>query len=110
MRLNVQALTVSRAGQPVITDLSFEAHSGEGLIIKGENGVGKSTLLRALCGLLPIESGSVELFDENGKCFENALKEYTHYLGHKKWYESYVNGSREFAILASIYGGSAPER
>lgn len=46
---------------PVIRDLSFAAESGEILCILGSNGVGKTTLLKTILGLLPLQNGSVEL-------------------------------------------------
>uniref|UniRef100_UPI0037CC6EBC urea ABC transporter ATP-binding subunit UrtE n=1 Tax=Roseateles sp. TaxID=1971397 RepID=UPI0037CC6EBC len=39
--------------------LSFEAQQGEISVILGRNGVGKSTLLKSLMGVVPIKSGSI---------------------------------------------------
>lgn len=61
MRLIVEQLAVSRGGRPIVSDVSFELHSGQGMVITGPNGSGKSTLLRALAGFLPVDSGSVRL-------------------------------------------------
>jgi iron complex transport system ATP-binding protein len=41
--------------------VSLALHAGEGLALVGPNAAGKSTLVRALAGLLPIDSGSVSL-------------------------------------------------
>jgi len=49
--LDVSGLTVGLGGQPVLRNLSFSAESGQVLAIVGRNGVGKTTLLRALAGL-----------------------------------------------------------
>lgn len=49
-------------GSHILRGLSFEARQGEISVILGRNGVGKSTLLKSLMGVVPIKSGSI-LFD-----------------------------------------------
>lgn len=83
MKLIVENLNLSRAGQEIVSDISFELVAGEALIVTGENGSGKSTTLRGIAGLLPLTSGSVILLDETGKQFEGETREYCHYLGHQ---------------------------
>jgi ATP-binding cassette subfamily B protein len=50
-RLEVDELTVSYGGRPVLADVSFHVDRGEFVVITGPVGAGKSTLLRALLGL-----------------------------------------------------------
>lgn len=83
MKLSVNNMSVSRAGQAIVENISFELSAGEALVVTGENGSGKSTTLRAISGLLPITAGTVSLADETGKEFENPVREYCHYLGHE---------------------------
>lgn len=49
----------TRSGKIIFNDLSFEAQSGEIFAILGESGVGKSTLLRLICGLTCPIQGAV---------------------------------------------------
>lgn len=83
MKLIVENLGLNRASEEIVKDISFELSAGEALIITGENGSGKSTTLRGIAGLLPLNSGAIKLLDENGKQFEGQPREYCHYLGHQ---------------------------
>ncbi len=49
---------------PILESLSLRIEQGERVAILGRNGVGKTTLLRALIGELPLMSGRVWLRDE----------------------------------------------
>ena len=59
MVLSVSSLTVSRAGRPVLSDLSFDLMAGQALRLQGRNGIGKTTLLRCLAGLQPALAGRI---------------------------------------------------
>jgi urea transport system ATP-binding protein len=59
--ISVKNLAVSYEQSLVIPDLSFTAAPGEILGIVGRNGMGKSTLFRALIGMIPTRSGSIHL-------------------------------------------------
>jgi zinc transport system ATP-binding protein len=48
--------------RPVLRDLNLTVRAGDVVAILGANGTGKSTLIRAALGLVPLASGSVELF------------------------------------------------
>jgi len=50
------------AGQPVLDSVNLRVRRGETVALLGANGSGKSTLIRAALGLVPLQSGQVELF------------------------------------------------
>jgi energy-coupling factor transporter ATP-binding protein EcfA2 len=60
LRLEVAGLRVELGGRPVLRDLSATFRGGEVTALVGRNGVGKTTLLRALAGLQPC-AGSVRV-------------------------------------------------
>ncbi|GGC87130.1 ABC transporter ATP-binding protein [Chelatococcus reniformis] len=49
----------------VLTDVRFEVEEGEFLGILGHNGMGKSTLLKALCGEIPLTRGAIAFADRD---------------------------------------------
>ena len=59
--LAVQNLEVGYGQSRVIQDLSFQLGGEEILAIMGRNGMGKTTLLKSLIGILPSRSGSIKL-------------------------------------------------
>jgi urea transport system ATP-binding protein len=59
--LNVKSLNVYYGESHVVRDVSFDVGDGETVAIMGRNGMGKSTLLKSLIGLLRARSGSVSL-------------------------------------------------
>ena len=63
--LKVTNLSVSYAGTPIISELSFEVPTATSLAITGPSGVGKSTVLQAICGLVRISSGAISVDDRD---------------------------------------------
>ncbi|TAN30434.1 MAG: ABC transporter ATP-binding protein [Castellaniella sp.] len=61
--LNIEHLSYaySDARQPVFQDLSLTVEPGEFIALVGESGVGKSTLLRCVAGLVPATSGKIRV-------------------------------------------------
>ena len=49
--------------EPLTSPLNFSMERGEKVVLKGSNGIGKTTLLKSILGLIPAVSGQVELGD-----------------------------------------------
>ncbi|KQX30042.1 urea ABC transporter ATP-binding subunit UrtE [Variovorax sp. Root434] len=67
--LTVKNIHQYYGGSHILRDVSFEATLGKVTVLLGRNGVGKTTLLKSLMGLVPIKSGSIEL---EGKAIQKA--------------------------------------
>ncbi len=79
-KLSVNNLSCQRGYNLLFENLSFELNSGEVLRISGQNGSGKTSLLKIIAGLNTPEMGSIE-FDQNQSNSEKYQIE-TLYLGH----------------------------
>ena len=62
--LQVNELNQYYGGSHILRGLSFEARVGEVTCLLGRNGVGKTTLLKCLMGLLPAKSGTIHWQNE----------------------------------------------
>ncbi len=61
--LKVEDVSVSYGKSQVVYNVSFQIEDNEKLLILGRNGVGKTTLLKSIIGLLGTNSGSIHLDD-----------------------------------------------
>ena len=57
--LSVEELQVDRLGQPVVRGVGLTVKAGEVTVLLGANGVGKSTLLDGISGVIPASKGRV---------------------------------------------------
>ncbi len=68
--LKVDGLNQFYGGSHILRNLALEAKVGEVTVILGRNGVGKTTLLKSLMGVVPVKTGSVVL---DGKDITKAI-------------------------------------
>ncbi|WP_026607487.1 heme ABC exporter ATP-binding protein CcmA [Methylocapsa acidiphila] len=109
MQLSVSGLSVERGGRIVFSALSFTLQAGESLVVTGRNGAGKSSLLRALAGLLPSAEGAISYAPAS----DEPLYEMTHYVGHADALKSALTARENLAFFAAALGagrgGCSPE-
>jgi heme exporter protein A len=106
LTLTVDGLAVDRGGRRVLSMVGFTLEGGEALIVTGRNGVGKSTLLRTLAGLLPQRQGRVTLKGSETP----ELAAYTHYLAHADGLKAALTARENLAFWgAYLAHESGPE-
>lgn len=76
--LRINALSKTYGPKKVLNGVSFEVERGKIYGFIGENGAGKTTAIRAITGLSPIENGTIELF---GKSDSKGLAEARRKMG-----------------------------
>ena len=59
--LKVEGVNQYYGGSHILRDVSFEAEAGQVTVVLGRNGVGKTTLLKSLMGVVPVKTGRITL-------------------------------------------------
>ncbi len=96
--LQVNALACARGGVPVLENVSFDLAGGQALVLRGPNGVGKTTLLRTLAGLQPALSGSATFADGTGA-----------YASHADGVKTALTVAENLSFWAQVYDRDVPE-
>lgn len=92
--LSVGNLSVTRGGVPLLAGVSFTLTAGQSLVLRGPNGIGKTTLLRAIAGLQPPTAGGVT-FPPEGLA----------YAGHADGLKATLTVAENLTFWARIFGG-----
>lgn len=93
MILTVRDLAVTRGGLAILEGVSFDLAEGEALVLRGPNGVGKTTLLRSVAGLQPAEQGQVD-----------GAEDQIAYSGHSDGLKAMLSVTENLRFWASVFG------
>ncbi|MDQ2095285.1 heme ABC exporter ATP-binding protein CcmA [Rhodalgimonas zhirmunskyi] len=98
LALSVTDLAVARGGIPVLEGLSFDIAPGQALILRGPNGIGKTTLLRTVAGLQPALKGKIGLD-----------REAMAYAAHADGLKSTLTVEENLTFWSSVFGTGSIE-
>lgn len=106
MRLTGDKLSAVRGGRTLFAGLGFAVEGGAALVLTGANGVGKTTLLRIVAGLMHPAAGRIAL---EGGAAEVPVSEQCHYVGHLSAIKPALSIEENARFWSGFLGG-APDR
>lgn len=104
MQLLISNLTVERGGRRIVSGLTAKVGAGEALILTGANGSGKTTVIRAIAGLLPAAEGETRL---EGAPIDTEMADLIHLVGHKDGVKSALSVAENAHFFAAYLGGAS---
>ena len=108
LSLKINDLRLVKGYKLLISDLNFEVSAGEALSLYGENGVGKTTLLRTLAGFHEPDGGRIAFIANHSQIeLEEARIRHVHFLGHHDALSPARTVAEELVFQASYLGGDA---
>jgi heme exporter protein A len=106
--LNVSGLACSRGERRLFADVGFTLAAGEWLHVQGENGAGKTSLMRLLVGLSPADAGEIYGRDEPTPSVE--FRRDLIYLGHHAAVKEDLTPLENLRLSAALDGIVLDER
>jgi heme exporter protein A len=100
--LEARAINAWRGDRHILRDVSFVVRAGEFLKITGPNGVGKTTLLRVVCGLLPAENGEIDWCGRPVRGVADEFHAQLGYLGHPNSLKADLTARENLRFLAGL--------
>lgn len=102
--LEVSGLACSRGERQLFSDVSFSLDTGQWLHVRGDNGAGKTSLLRLLVGLTPPDAGEIRWNGLKTSSGETDFQRELIYLGHHAAVKDELNALENLQFSAAIDG------
>ena len=99
----VRALACARGDKTLFAGLSFHLNAGEALHVRGPNGLGKTTLLRALCGLSRPMRGDIRWRGERVSDLAEDFTAEVAYVGHLNGVQGELTALENLQTAARVF-------
>lgn len=104
--LTFSELACSRGGRPLFRGVNCELQAGRWLYVTGPNGVGKTSLLRMVCGLAPVDEGRIAWNGVSIHEQRDAYRADLCYLGHLNALNESLEVRENLRFTAALAGAS----
>ena len=103
-QLQAIAISCERGGRPLFAPQSFTLSPGQAMQIEGDNGSGKTSLLRMVCGLAPTASGEVRWGGQAIAEVRHAFSLDLLYLGHSLGLKDELSAVENLRVASVLAG------
>jgi heme exporter protein A len=104
--LTVTQLACLRGERELFSGVSFALENGAWLHVTGENGAGKTSLLRILCGLSPPAAGEIRWQGESIDKLDDAYRGQIAYLGHQTALKDELSARENLEVSSALRGNA----
>lgn len=104
--INVVDLVQHYGVRPVLRKINLGVQKGELVVLMGPNGMGKSTLLAAIAGMLTPQEGYIEIDGKRRKSSieaEREIRKQVFYLPNNPWLPRFRTGREYLLAVAELY-------
>lgn len=102
--LEAHQIEITRGDRRLFSDLSLALTPGMLMLVTGSNGSGKTSLLRALCGLLLPTAGTVRWQGENIRVLREEYWRNLVYIGHTNALKDELTAAENLGVLCALSG------
>ena len=104
--LKVEGVSLKKGYNLLIHNLNFELNAGDIISLTGENGVGKTTLLRTVAGFMTPHAGVISAYENDAQIEPEIVHgRLTHFLGHHDALSPSRTVAQELRFQADFLGG-----
>ena len=107
--LSAHGLTCVRGDRRLFSGLDLAVGAGEWLHVRGENGAGKTSLLRLLAGLSPPAAGEIRWCDQSIRGADSAYRQNLLFFGHHGALKEDLTAMENLAFAAVMDGADLQE-
>lgn len=104
IKIEINGLSVSRGNQLLFENLSSTITNHDIVLVRGDNGIGKTSLLEAISGLLAYSSGDIKIFISKHR---TSSKNLIAYQPSSSYCKTLLTTKEELSFWANIYNNSS---
>ncbi len=102
--LQARQIECTRGERRLFQDLSFRLEARQALRVRGENGSGKTSLLRMVCGLSPVETGEIVWNEKRIAAQDEEYRRGLVFLGHANGLKEDLTAAENLSSALALAG------